>query len=142
MRQFKFNFGDIVIVDGLGDELFMIETMCVEIEHSENEEPIEEISYICYNINDYEDFVKAYEEDLQFIESRQSFNIRQIQIEEGKNMIKEKEKRKKEIYQIDELLDRYNDYIFLYNHFKDPRFKASATRTINKLKKLKDGEVT
>lgn len=156
--EYKFFFGDLVQVDGYDDEYFKVVGFRTEIwRYKEN--AWEDVVYELSRLSDGE-WLEAQEDELELVADAESadvffqklgliFPIKKITTMKEKvpkNVIRKAEwrmlqesKERKEL--IDQLLDLYNDYAVLYNHFQDEEYKKVMILTLLKLKGLSESAI-
>jgi hypothetical protein len=151
---YKFFFGDLVQVDGYGQDYFKIVGFRTEIwRYKEN--AWEDVIYELSRLSDGE-WLEAHEEELTLIaeaEDAETF-IQKLgllypinkktgkkEINKASSAVRKAEKealeeRKEKKQLIDGLLDLYNDYLALYENFGDDEYKKVTVLVLNKMKKL------
>ncbi|MCA1030320.1 hypothetical protein LCL95_04610 [Bacillus timonensis] len=152
--KYYYYFGDLVIVEGYGTEIFKVIGVRTEIWRNK-EGAWEEITYELSRIRDGE-WLEAGEDELTLIADSehaevflQKLSLMYVRKKDQKSLelpgMKEtfrnsekdrlrKKQERKEI--IDGLLDVYNDYAFLYKMFKDEKYKEIMEVVLLNLKKF------
>lgn len=150
--NYKFFIGDIVKVDGYHSDLFKVIGFRTEIWRYKND-AWEDIIYELSRLKDGE-WLEANEHELTFIIDELQANSliekmgvidmnnidKQIlQLSDGADDPKQKSLNKKDRKKIiDDLLDKYNDYRYLYEMFADKKYDQQMKRIYQKLKNLTD----
>jgi hypothetical protein len=147
--EYKFSFGDIVLVEGYEDDLFKVVGYRTEMWRYPNDS-WEVVIYELSRITDGE-WLEAEEEEMTFISSQKNIEDLQLlkngtQVTNGNNKSKKmRNEPLKELpsngnsvpekeAEIDELLDMYNDYKSLYEHFGDTDYKKKLKRILTLLR--------
>ncbi|WP_108671461.1 hypothetical protein [Peribacillus acanthi] len=153
--EYKFFFGDLVSVDGYGQDYFKVVGFRTEIwRYKEN--AWEDVIYELSRISDGE-WLEAHEEELTLVADAESADTfiqklgllfpinkktgkKEINPTSSFNTRKAEKEQLQERYEkkqmIDGLLDLYNDYLFLYETFGDEEYKKVKGLVLNKIKKL------
>jgi hypothetical protein len=138
--QYKFHFGDIVRVNGYGQDLFVIIGFRAEIWRYKDS-AWEDVVYELSRINDGA-WLEASEEELTYITSGE--NAKKLLAAKKQAGTKSKLlsapqkelKGKKETADIDTLLDMYNDYKYLFLNFGESGYKKKMKEILKKLEAL------
>ncbi|OZM57509.1 hypothetical protein CIB95_07680 [Lottiidibacillus patelloidae] len=148
--EYKFNFGDIVLVDGYEDDLFKVVGYRTEMWRYPNDS-WEVVIYELSRITDGE-WLEAEEEEMTFISSQKNIgdlqllknysNLTNVKKNQTKKRTDQKElphgvmktTKEEKINEIDELLDMYNDYKWLFEHFGDTDYKKKLKRILTQLR--------
>lgn len=138
--EYKFHFGDIVRVKGYGQELFVIIGFRAEIWRYK-ESSWEDIIYELSRLTDG-GWLEATEEELTYITNEE--NARRFYDTKTKANTKNQlyisppktNNRQKEMVDIDELLDMYNDYQYLYQNFGENGYKKKMKEILKKLEAI------
>lgn len=143
--QFKFDIGDIVSIDGIEEILFQIIGVSKQDYENEGQEPYTVHLYKCMNVDDNEDIEYIHEDDLILIQTKGTYELTQTpdplkKPKSKKKKVKTKQQKKSHKDEINELLDKMNDYILLHKMFGDARFKTTITNTMKKLSELSENE--
>lgn len=148
--EYKYTFGDIVIVIGYEKDVFRIIGIRTEIWRYKND-AWEEIIYELSRVTDGEWF-EAAEEDLTIVASSQTAPTFLKKLKGDKNFLAKldvekiktitdykKEENRMEFEEIvNGLLDIYNDYYMLYQQFQDDEYKVVMELVMKNLNKLLD----
>ena len=130
--EYAFRYGDVVSVEGYPDDWFVIIGFRAEIWRYQDS-AWEDIIYELSHIEDGS-WLEASEEELTLVaKSQDRQNLLQKTVEKRRHTGK-KERRKK--VNIDQLLDMYNDYRFLYEQFGDTQYKRKMREILHKLSAL------
>jgi hypothetical protein len=151
--EYKFSFGDIVLVEGYEDDLFKVVGYRTEMWRYPNDS-WEVVIYELSRITDGE-WLEAEEDEMTFISSQKNdndiqllknySNLTNIKNKQTKKRTDQKElpqgllkptKHKSTGNEIDDLLDMYNDYKRLFEHFGDVDYKKKLKRILTQLRDL------
>jgi hypothetical protein len=139
--EYKFQFGDIVKVKGYGQDLFTVIGFRAEIWRYQDS-AWEDIIYELSRLRDGQ-WLEASEEEITFITNEERGKKFFLKKDKGYDSgapfrigAKKGEKTKKETADIDELLDIYNDYYYLYLNFGEASYKKKMNEIMKKLKAL------
>ncbi|MCU9613617.1 hypothetical protein OEV98_08595 [Caldibacillus lycopersici] len=138
--EYKFHFGDIVRVRGYGQELFIIIGFRAEIWRYKDS-AWEDIIYELSRVGDGQ-WLEAAEEELTYItnetNARKLLNAKKAQGSKGQLLISppKTQSRKKEMTDVDELLDMYNDYQYLFRNFGELAYRRKMNEILKKLEAL------
>jgi hypothetical protein len=145
--EYKFNFGDIVLVDGYEDDLFKVVGYRTEMWRYPNDS-WEVVIYELSRITDGE-WLEAEEDEMTFISSQKNIDdLKMLNNNHSPSSNNQKLKNKNDISrmnklstkklenesQIDDFLDMYNDYKFLYDKFGDTEYKKKLKRILTQLR--------
>jgi len=138
--EYKFSFGDIVRVRGYGQDLFIVLGFRAEIWRYKDS-AWEDIIYELSRISDGQ-WLEAAEEELTYITNET--NARKLiktnkDIDSKKQLLLPQTKNsqiKKETSDIDELLDMYNDYQYLFRNFGEISYKKKMKEILKKLEAI------
>lgn len=126
----NFNFGDIVIVAGYGDEFFKIEFYSKE-EHVHPDFTEWTGIFTLRNINNGER-IQALLDDMALVQTAETFAITgKVDLTSNVKAKPSKKHKVKESY--DELLDKYNIYKYCREFLKDDGFVNEMNEVIEKL---------
>ncbi len=151
--EYKYFFGDLVQVNGYGDDYFKVVGFRTEIwRYKEN--AWEDIVYELSRLGDGE-WLEAHEDELILITDAESADVyfqelgllypyksnngpkdgkTKSSIRQAEQKMLQEHREQKQL--IDSLLDLYNDYAVLYKNFQDQEYKKIMVLTLLKLKGL------
>ncbi|WAA13287.1 hypothetical protein [Fervidibacillus halotolerans] len=137
--SYKFQLGDIVQVKGYGEDLFFIIGFRVEIWRYKDS-AWEDIIYELSRIKDGQ-WLEASEEELTYITNEQNGKklLMQRYPSEKRQLLQPSKltnQEKRKTTDIDELLDMYNDYQYLFLNFGEAKYKKKMKEILKKLEAL------
>jgi len=138
--EYKFQFGDIVRVKGYGQDLFMVIGFRAEIWRYK-ESAWEDLIYELAKINDGQ-WLEASEDELTYITNEENAKklmaMKKDPIDKNPLPLSspKPQSRQKEIVDIDQLLDMYNDYQYLYLNFGEASYRKKMKEILKKLEAM------
>lgn len=131
--DYRFQFGDIVHVKGYGSDLFVVIGFRAEIWRYKNS-AWEDLIYELSRLKDGE-WLEATEEELVYIADEQKAK-KFLLHPQLRNNPTQKPERKKDMADIDMLLDMYNDYKRLYELFGENTYRKKMKEVLKKLEAI------
>ncbi|WAA11060.1 hypothetical protein [Fervidibacillus albus] len=135
--KYKFQIGDIVRVKEYGEDLFTIIGFRAELWRYKDS-AWEDIIYELSRVTDGQ-WLEASEEELIYITNEKNAKKLLQQKNEKKQLLPSSKRatgRRREITDIDELLDMYNDYQYLFLNFGEAIYKRKMKEILKKLEAL------
>jgi hypothetical protein len=142
--DFKFSIGDIVAIADIEEVIFRVIGISVQDYLNEGQETYRVHLYKCMNVDDEEDIEYIHEDELVLIQTAGTYELTQTPdpLKANKKTKKNsktnsvKKQKKTHSDNVNELLDKLNDYTMLYESFGDTRFRTVINNTIKKLSEL------
>lgn len=138
--EYRFQFGDIVRVNGYGQDLFVIIGFRAEIWRYKDS-AWEDFIYECSRLYDGA-WVEAGEDELTYITNEENakklLNAKKQQGKKSPLLIasQKMQNRKQDMENIDSLLDLYNDYQYLYLNFGESGYQKKMKEILKKLEAM------